>query len=642
MSRSPPRAARPKDDSGFLSFLKSKATWFVLSIGSIVAGAGTLWGNVDSLKSRFDSYRRDHAYLAQLQHPFPNLLTDQDIAGWGTGRLQLAIFQIDGYLGRLKTAAPWIKVCLTNEYIFPQHHGSQFNERLDLDESYVDRENKALLNRHISSIEYQKTEDTTILRISDPYTRLLARSSLQLLSRFKDSEIAQLEKSQLYLLRNAIFGQQGYPFDTPKLRKYAYRRGWASATSSFQQDKVTPVARCNAFFLQELHSASELGALGRGVLIHQPADPGFPQFLTASVCTCLAGPKIAVECRSSAHASRDEFRDYVDFVLDLDQADADGIEWTFLDEGMVEAADLPSFKDNHERFMSSAVDFNAALQESLETRKLTLAAASESHQGPYWGAKLSFSPASLAMMKRDPAFLRDTSHHICSAVRDALEFAGPFVPRTVDKVAASPTLAPSPFDLLQKPIVFDDLRIKLTQDYVKRHYGIVLQDIEFTPALIVLHWTGTKDLDAAYEAYRPSVLPGSGERDKPKDAEVNTSVHYLVDRDGTVYNLMKDFYIARHITGLDRHAIGIAQVGGPDDPPTASQAVATSRLVRFLAKRYSGIKGLIGSSEYRNFEDSALWEEKDPHYRPDMSGPGDPFLAQVRAELKDLALASKP
>jgi N-acetylmuramoyl-L-alanine amidase len=105
---------------------------------------------------------------------------------------------------------------------------------------------------------------------------------------------------------------------------------------------------------------------------------------------------------------------------------------------------------------------------------------------------------------------------------------------------------------------------------------------------------------------------------------------------------MKDFEIARHMVGLDRQALGIANVGSTKVPLTPAQAEATAQLVRFLAKKYETISFLIGASEYEPFVGTSLWEEKDPLLKPDPSGPNAEFLSQLRERLSDMTLRSAP
>ena len=175
-----------------------------------------------------------------------------------------------------------------------------------------------------------------------------------------------------------------------------------------------------------------------------------------------------------------------------------------------------------------------------------------------------------------------------------------------------------------------------------RHYGVAGTGIELTPKLIVVNWTDTRTLEEAYEKFRPSILPMPRSPPSPSDGEVNYSAHYLIDRDGTIFNLMKDFEIARHMIGLDRQALAIANVGSANVPLTPAQAQATAQLIRFLTRKYESISFLIGASEYEPFLGTYLWEEKDPLLKPVASGPGAAFLGEVRERLPDTALRSAP
>ena len=47
-----------------------------------------------------------------------------------------------------------------------------------------------------------------------------------------------------------------------------------------------------------------------------------------------------------------------------------------------------------------------------------------------------------------------------------------------------------------------------------------------------------------------------------RGGRVNVSAHYLVARNGTIYRLMPDNWMARHCIGLNYDSIGIENVGG--------------------------------------------------------------------------------
>ena len=625
-----------------LSRLRKLLAIAVAALATAAGGTVTLVANLDALQARYQKWHHDWDYQNTLRRPYPDLLTDKDIEGWSSGRLQLALFQIDGYLGRLKSSPAWIKQCLRDRDIFPENYASQYNDRLDLEETYIDRSNKETIRHRMDRIQINKVEDADIYRTPDPFARLLKRASVQLLSAYKELEISILDKSELYLLRNAIFGQHGYKFDTPKLRKFANRKGWSAASASFKTDDVSGLEMCNAYFLEEVHPIKELGSLGRGVLIRQPDSPLFPAFLKPWLCTCLGQPKFAIECRQSSSNAREEFHDFVDLVVDFQVGETVRVEWTFLDNRYVSPADLDHFKANQDKFISTAVDFNAALHKVFRSRNVTLVASQDDQRGAYWGVKLTLPQDALQQLASDPTFLQEATAGMCNGIRDALELTGPFIPRTVGLIAARVDPAQPTLEIYDKPIVFDDLRIKLTKEYVLRHYGVAGPGIELRPVLIVINWTDTATLQEAYEKFRPSMLPKSQNPATGLGGEVNYSAHYLIDRDGTVFNLMKDFEIARHMVGLDRQALGIANVGSADVPLTPAQAEATAQLVRFLAKKYELISFLIGASEYGPFVGTPLWEEKDPLLKPAPSGPTAGFLRQMRERLADTTLRSTP
>ncbi len=194
----------------------------------------------------------------------------------------------------------------------------------------------------------------------------------------------------------------------------------------------------------------------------------------------------------------------------------------------------------------------------------------------------------------------------------------------------------------QKPILFDTKRIELTQQYRQQHYGIKQSSsIVIVPKMIVLHWTVTKSLQDAFNffyspilKYRPDI-EGSG--------DLNVSAQFLVDRDGSIYQLMPSNWMARHVIGLNNIAIGIENIGGTQKADlTQEQVIANAALIRQLVKQYPSIHYLIGHFEYGQFRNSPLWEEKNPNYFQRKADPGPEFMQEVRAKVDDLNLQSHP
>jgi hypothetical protein len=497
------------------------------------------------------------------------------------------------------------------------------------------------LSRRIAAIEIQSDP---LLRIHDPFARRLDRASTALLARYKEAEISKLEDAELYLLRNAIYARHGRPFDTTKLEKYSNRKGWLSLGAAYKPSLVSPIEACNALYLSGLHASRELGALGRGILIRDQSPSPTTKLLKASLCSCLGQPKMLVDCREHSGASEQyEFRDYVDLIIEFNVADQNAVEWNFLDAGAVASADLGDFKSHVDAFLSSAVNFNAEIQSTLKAHNLAFVTAGTIQEGPFWGTRVSFTPATIDALASDPTFLRELSTNMCRAIHAALELSGPFIPRIVKPAATLTDAQAEKLKIIQKPILFDDLRMKLTLDYIRKHSGEVVSGIEFIPRMIVLHRSNDDTFDGSYEALRPPTLQQTKTtQPDQRQPEANWSVHYLIDKDGNIYSLMQDFYIARHVVGLDRYAIGISNVGAEVSSLTPAQLRANVQLIHFLVHKHNNILWMIGASEAEAFKGSGLWDEKDIKYREDAFDVGKQFITDLRAQTADLQLKSGP
>jgi N-acetyl-anhydromuramyl-L-alanine amidase AmpD len=194
-------------------------------------------------------------------------------------------------------------------------------------------------------------------------------------------------------------------------------------------------------------------------------------------------------------------------------------------------------------------------------------------------------------------------------------------------------------EIVDRPIRFDADRRKLTIEYRRLHQDPSAKDITITPRAIVVHHTAFETLEASF-AYFDRTEIEAGRRQIRKAGRVNVSAHFLVDRDGTIYRLMPETWMARHCIGLNHVAIGIENVGGTTKAPlTDAQLRANALLVRELAKRFP-ITHLIGHHEYLRLEKHPYFVEKDPSYRTKKIDPGPVFMSRLRAELGDLTLRS--
>lgn len=196
------------------------------------------------------------------------------------------------------------------------------------------------------------------------------------------------------------------------------------------------------------------------------------------------------------------------------------------------------------------------------------------------------------------------------------------------------------YSIVQKPIVFQQERINMTKKYIQEHYNLDVKDITINPKMIVLHWTAVMGFKDSFERLKSQYL-FTDRKDIASAGALNVSVHFLIDRDGTIYRLMPDTWMARHVIGLNYSSIGIENVGGEDnikDDLTPAQLQANIKLVKYLKAKYPSIKYLIGHHEYMGFEKSPLWLEQDKSYRTEKVDPGKRFMSDVRAQVKELHL----
>ena len=200
----------------------------------------------------------------------------------------------------------------------------------------------------------------------------------------------------------------------------------------------------------------------------------------------------------------------------------------------------------------------------------------------------------------------------------------------------------SEIHITKKDIIFDDLRTSLTKQYIKERYNFEAESITIDPRIIVVHWTATKTSEQAFNTFKSPSLQGS-RNDISYASNLNVSAHFLVDRNGQVFQLMKDNIMARHVIGLNYSSIGIENVGGIEGYPlTNEQLISNVKLVKYLKSKYPKIDYLIGHFEYTNFENHELWLEKDSLYRTVKIDPGIEFMNKLRKDLNNLNFKELP
>jgi N-acetylmuramoyl-L-alanine amidase len=168
------------------------------------------------------------------------------------------------------------------------------------------------------------------------------------------------------------------------------------------------------------------------------------------------------------------------------------------------------------------------------------------------------------------------------------------MPSTTVPLAATPRSDPG-WDLrpqiMWKPIPFPDLRKEQMAAYSQRHYGRRgwrLPD----PAVIVEHVTGDSSFDSVWSTF------ASNARDLGE--KPGTCAHFLIDTDGTIYQLADREVRCRHTIGLNHVSLGIDHVGRSASDVLRNPAMMRSslRLTLWLMASYGiEVRNVIGDAE---------------------------------------------
>jgi N-acetyl-anhydromuramyl-L-alanine amidase AmpD len=147
--------------------------------------------------------------------------------------------------------------------------------------------------------------------------------------------------------------------------------------------------------------------------------------------------------------------------------------------------------------------------------------------------------------------------------------------------------------IVSKPIPFGPARRAETAAYARRHYGIDTWRLRH-PHVIVEHYTANDSLQATINTFSSDAPdPELGERP-------GTCAHFVIDRDGTIHQLVSLKLMCRHTVGLNYTAIGIEHVGMSDGDLMGDQRQldASLQLTRWLQARYGILtRNVIGHAE---------------------------------------------
>jgi N-acetylmuramoyl-L-alanine amidase len=173
--------------------------------------------------------------------------------------------------------------------------------------------------------------------------------------------------------------------------------------------------------------------------------------------------------------------------------------------------------------------------------------------------------------------------------------------------------AVEPPRVVQRRIPFGERRKQEMRGYAMRHYGI--DDYRLRrPRVIVQHYTVTDSFAPVYN-YFATDAPDPELHELP-----GVCSHYVIDRDGTIYQLVSTRIMCRHTVGLNWTAIGIEHVGRSDAQVLGNrrQLTASLRLTRMLQGRFDiSTRNVIGHNENRS---SPFHRERVPRLRTQTHG----------------------
>jgi N-acetyl-anhydromuramyl-L-alanine amidase AmpD len=146
---------------------------------------------------------------------------------------------------------------------------------------------------------------------------------------------------------------------------------------------------------------------------------------------------------------------------------------------------------------------------------------------------------------------------------------------------------------VQNPIPFGQKRKAEMAAYARRHYGIDTYRL-IDPHVIVIHYTESPTFQSTWNTFAPDV-PDSELHELP-----GTCAHFVIDRTGTIHQLVPLTIMCRHTVGLNWTAIGIEHVGSSDGEILSDrrQMAASLALTHWLRCRFHiAIANVIGHNE---------------------------------------------
>jgi hypothetical protein len=160
--------------------------------------------------------------------------------------------------------------------------------------------------------------------------------------------------------------------------------------------------------------------------------------------------------------------------------------------------------------------------------------------------------------------------------------------------AAAPQATAVPRPPIKRMLIpFGPKRRQEMAAYAQRHYGLSTYRLT-DPKVIVEHYTGSADAQSAYGTFAPDTAD-------PELHELpGICAHFVIDRDGTILQLVPVEIMCRHTVGLNYTAIGIEHAGFTDQQilSNPAQLRASLALTTWLRCRLKiQVKNVIGHNE---------------------------------------------
>ena len=157
---------------------------------------------------------------------------------------------------------------------------------------------------------------------------------------------------------------------------------------------------------------------------------------------------------------------------------------------------------------------------------------------------------------------------------------------------AFPAAAPARPPIAWTPIPYPARRRSEMAAYARRHYGLDRYRL-IHPRVIVEHMTEGATFSSAWSTFAPDVPDGElGELP-------GVCSHFIIDRNGTIHQLVPLGLMCRHTVGLNWTAIGIEHVGfSESEVLSGPQRSASLRLTTWLRCREGiAVRNVIGHAE---------------------------------------------